>query len=55
MHGDVSWGGDGCAGAEGQSVRVVCVPSFSRTGVLVAVNLRTLEARPIHVKGPDAA
>eukprot|EP00730_Choanoeca_flexa_P000859 TRINITY_DN10369_c0_g1_i1.p2 TRINITY_DN10369_c0_g1~~TRINITY_DN10369_c0_g1_i1.p2 ORF type:complete len:167 (+),score=30.08 TRINITY_DN10369_c0_g1_i1:67-567(+) len=31
----------------GSSVRLVCVPSFSKTGTVVLVNLRTLECTPV--------
>ena len=36
-----------CAGREGQKVRLLCVPRFSSTGILVLVNLRTLNVQPI--------
>lgn len=35
------------AGANGEKVRLVCVPSFLSSGTLVLVNLRTLEAQPM--------
>ncbi|CAK0784791.1 hypothetical protein CVIRNUC_007995 [Coccomyxa viridis] len=34
-------------GREGQKVRLLCVPRFSSTGILVLVNLRTLNVQPI--------
>jgi hypothetical protein len=36
------------AGPQGQSVLLVSVPVFDRTHTLVLVNLRTLEAHPMH-------
>lgn len=35
------------AGPEGQAVRLICVPSFARTGAIVMLNLRTLECHSI--------
>jgi len=37
----------GGAGREGQQVRLVCIPRFCDSGVLVLVNLDTLHVHPI--------
>ena len=39
---------DGCAGPEGQHVRLICVPSFVSTGVVVLLNLATLEVETVN-------
>jgi DNA polymerase delta subunit 2 len=38
------------AGASGQRVRVVLVPSFAETGTIVLVNLADLSCHPITFK-----
>lgn len=40
-------GEDGVEGGRGKRVRIVLVPSFSRTGVLVLVNMRTLNVKTV--------
>lgn len=35
------------AGANGQKVRVICVPKFSTSGILLLVDLSTLEVEPV--------
>jgi hypothetical protein len=38
-------------GPDGQVVRLVLVPCFSKTGTLVLVNLHTLQCQPITFEG----
>ena len=45
--GQPSFGTSVVEGEDGQKVRVVAIPDFSKTGTLVLMNLRTLEAEPI--------
>ena len=35
------------AGSNGQKVRLICVPKFSTSGILLLVNLTTLEVEPV--------
>ncbi|KXZ42854.1 POLD2 protein [Gonium pectorale] len=41
----------GAGGAGGVAVRLVCVPSFARSGTIVLVNLRTLACHPVRFGG----
>lgn len=36
-------------GPKGQKVRVILVPSFAETGIMVLVNLATLECSAVHI------
>lgn len=36
-------------GPHGQQIRIILVPSFSETGILVLVNLVTLECSTVHI------
>lgn len=36
-------------GSNGQKVRIVLVPSFAETGILVLLNLKTLECSAVHI------
>ena len=45
--GQAAFGTAWVEGEEGQKVRVVSVPEFSKTGTMVLVNIRTLEVQPI--------
>lgn len=36
-------------GPNGQKVRVILVPSFAETGIMVLVNLSTLECSAVHI------
>lgn len=36
-------------GSNGQKVRIVLVPSFAETGIVVLVNLKTLECSAVHI------
>lgn len=37
------------SGPEGQKVRIILVPSFAETGIIVLVNLKTLECSSLHI------
>lgn len=36
-------------GSNGQKVRIILVPSFTETGILVLLNLKTLECSAVHI------
>lgn len=36
-------------GPNGQKVRIILVPSFAETGIMVLVNLSTLECSAVHI------